>query len=496
MGAGSESTSLRVREELMEPRLAKLARIEQLGLDPYPRRYQRTHLAADCHRAFESLAGETIRVAGRIVSWRGMGRATFAHIADGSGRLQLYMRLNVLGEEGYAFLKNLDLGDIVGAEGTLFRTRTGEVTLEVRRLALLAKALRPLPEKWHGLQDTEKRYRQRYLDLITNQDAKGTFLRRTQIVHALRRFLDERGFLEVETPVLQPLYGGAAARPFETYHHALDQKLYLRIATELYLKRLIVGGLEKVYEIGKDFRNEGLSTKHNPEFTMLESYEAYADYQDVMRMTEEMVATVAQEVLGSPKITFRGHAIDLTPPWTRMTLREALREHSGVDYARCADRESLCQAALAAGAEVDRRAPRGKIIDELLSTFVEPHLIQPTFVLDYPLELSPFAKRKPDSEDTVERFETFIGGLEIANAFTELNDPRDQYERFLQQAQARAAGDEEAQMMDEDFLVALEHGMPPTGGLGLGMDRLVMLLTDQPSLREVILFPQLRTKEQ
>ena len=482
-------------DDTMMPRLEKLARIEAAGVDPYPRRGERSHLAEEAIEGFGDLEGKTISVAGRIASWRGMGKATFAHIADVSGRIQLYLRRDVLGEEPYAFFtKNLDLGDFVGAEGTLFRTRTGEITLEVTRLELLAKSLRPLPEKWHGLTDVEKRYRQRYLDLIASQDVRQVFITRSRIIAAMRRFLDNRGFIEVETPVLQPIYGGAAARPFVTHHHALDQTLYLRIATELYLKRLIVGGLEKVYEIGKDFRNEGISTKHNPEFTMMESYEAYADYSDVARMVEEMVPAIAQEVLGTLRVPFKGEMIDLTPPWRRVTLREAINEYSGIDYEDYPDRESLAAAMRARGITVDEGTGRGKLIDELLSTFVEPQLIQPTFILDYPVELSPFAKRKPGDPGTVERFEAFAGGMEIGNAFSELNDPRDQRQRFQEQLRLRELGDEEAQVMDEDYLVALEHGMPPTGGLGMGVDRLAMLLTDRQSIREVILFPQLRTR--
>ncbi len=482
-------------DDTMAPRLEKLARIEQAKVDPYPRRGKRTHLAAEALEGFPHLEGKTIAVAGRLVSWRGMGKATFAHVADRSGRLQLYLRRDVLGDDQYAFFtRNLDVGDFVGAEGKLFRTRTGEITLEVSRLELLAKSLRPLPEKWHGLTDVEKRYRQRYLDLIASEEVRWVFLTRSRIIAAMRRFLDNRGFVEVETPVLQPIYGGAAARPFVTHHHALDQTLYLRIATELYLKRLIVGGLDKVYEIGKDFRNEGISTKHNPEFTMMESYEAYADYLDVARMVEEMVPAIAEEVLGTLRIPYKGNTIDLTPPWRRLTLREAIHEYAGIDYANYPDREALAAAMRAKGAAVPEGAGRGKLIDELLSTFVEPNLIQPTFLLDYPVELSPFAKRKPGAPDTVERFEAFVGGMEIANAFSELNDPRDQRQRFLEQMRLREQGDEETQVMDEDYLIALEHGMPPTGGLGMGVDRLVMLLTDRQSIREVILFPQLRTR--
>ncbi|MHB1134888.1 MAG: lysine--tRNA ligase [Chloroflexota bacterium] len=482
-------------DDVMEPRLEKLARLEEADVDPYPRRFERTHLAAGAIARFESLAGRAIRVAGRVVSWRGMGKATFCHIADVSGRLQLYLRRDLLGEEVYGFLgKSLDVGDIVGAEGTLFLTRTGEITLEVVKMEMLSKALRPLPEKWHGLHDVEKRYRQRYLDLIANDEVRQVFITRSRAISSMRRYLEEQGFIEVETPALQPIYGGAAAKPFVTHHNALDQTLYLRIATELYLKRLIVGGLERVYEIGKDFRNEGISTKHNPEFTMMECYQAYADYRDVAHMVEMMVSSMAAEVLGTRQLTFKGATIDVTPPWRRLTLREAIREESGIDYVEYPDREGLAEAMRAKGMSVDPAAGRGKLIDNLLSEFVEPKLIQPTFLFDYPVDLSPFAKRKPEDPSTVERFEAFAGGMEIANAFSELNDPRDQRQRFMEQARLREMGDEETQAMDEDFLVALEHGMPPTGGLGVGVDRVVMLLTDKHSIREVILFPQLRTR--
>ena len=482
-------------DDVMAPRLEKLARIEEANVEAYPRRYERTHSAAEAIASFDHLEGSVIRVAGRLMSWRAMGKATFAHIADASGRLQLYLRRDVLGADTYGFFaKNLDVGDIVGAEGRLFRTRSGEITVEVTDLQLLSKSLRPLPEKWHGLTDVEKRYRQRYLDLIASEDVQHIFRVRSQVIAAMRRFLDGRGFAEVETPVLQPIYGGAAARPFMTHHHALDQTLFLRIATELYLKRLIVGGLERVYELSKDFRNEGISTKHNPEFTMMESYEAYADYRDVAVMVETMVSTVAQDVLGTQQVQFKDDIIDLTPPWRRLTLREAIKQYAGLDYADYPDRGSLAQAMAAKGVPVDPAAGRGKLVDDLLSTFVEPNLIQPIFLLDYPVDLSPFAKRKSGDPGTVERFEAFVGGMEIGNAFTELNDPRDQRQRFVEQMRLRELGDEETQVMDEDFLTALEHGMPPTGGLGMGVDRLVMLLTNKQSIREVILFPQLRTR--
>jgi lysyl-tRNA synthetase class 2 len=377
----------------------------------------------------------------------------------------------------------------------MFRTRTGEASLHVEAFEVLAKALLPLPEKWHGLRDVEIRYRQRYLDLIANPAVREVFITRSRIVTAIRRFLDERGFLEVETPVLQPLYGGAAARPFTTYHNALDRTLYLRIADELYLKRLIIGGLDRVYEIGLNFRNEGISTEHNPEFTVIELYQAYADYHDIMRLVEEIYATVAQEVLGTTRITYQGKAIDLTPPWRRVTMRDAILEHTGVDIEAHRDLEALWRVARERDLPVGKKPTWGKMVEEIFSACVEPTLIQPTFVLDFPVEVSPLAKKKPDAPHLVERFEFFIGTLECGNAFSELNDPLDQRERFEAQRRDAAAGDEEAHPLDEDFLTAVEHGMPPTGGLGFGIDRMVMLFTDQPSIREVILFPQLRSRE-
>lgn len=480
-------------DDLRQQRLAKLDRLRQQGVDPFPRRYKRTIMADEAVERFEQLGGVELRLAGRIVGMRVMGRASFAHIMDGSGRIQIYARSDVLGEERYQLFKALDVGDFLGVSGTLFQTRTGEVTVQVTDFELLAKSLRPLPEKWHGLTDVEKRYRQRYLDLISSPEVRRVFRIRSAVIASMRRFLQERGFIEVETPVLQPLYGGAAARPFETYHNALDRSLYLRIATELYLKRLIVGGFEKVFEIGKNFRNEGISVKHNPEFTVMESYEAYADYYDVMDMVEQMVQSIALDVLGTDLITYQGNQISLKPPWKRITLRDAILEHSGIDIAQFPTQEALYSKMVELNVRVVPGMPRGKLVDDLLSAFVEPKLIQPTFVLDYPAELSPLAKKKADDPTLVERFEGFIGGLELANAFTELNDPIDQRERFVRQLEDRAAGDEEAHILDEDFILALEHGMPPTGGLGIGVDRLVMVLTDQYSIREVILFPQLRS---
>jgi len=489
---------MEVSDELYQVRLLKLERLRARGIDPYPPRWRRTHTTAGARAAFEAAEsaqgpdpGE-VRVAGRLVGFRPMGRLTFAHIQDGAGRLQLAFRHDILGAEAYGLLRELDLGDFVGAAGTLFRTRTGEVTVEVRDFAVLAKALRPLPEKWHGLTDVEKRYRQRYLDLIANERSRRIMETRSRIIAATREFLNSRGFIELETPVLQTSATGAATRPFVTHYEALDQDVYLRISLELYLKRLIIGNFDKVYEIGRVFRNEGLSTRHNPEFTMLESYEAYADYNDVMRMVEELVAHVAGSVLGTLTVTFAGHRIDLTPPWNRITLRDAIKQFAGIDFEDYPDAESLAARAAELGLRVDPARGRGKIIDRLLQEFVEPELIQPTFVLDYPVEMSPLAKRKPDNPRLVERFEGFVGGMEVANAYTELNDPVDQRERFLEQRRRLLAGDEEAEQVDEDFLIALEHGMPPTGGLGLGIDRLVMLLTDNQSIREVIPFPHLR----
>jgi lysyl-tRNA synthetase class 2 len=490
-------------EELIEQRKAKLERLRARGRDPYPARYQRTHTA---QQAADLLAhqekgggspGQEVSVAGRVTAMRVMGKRTFIDLRDSSGKVQADLRQDVLGDDEYdTFVDLVDLGDFVGVTGTLFRTRTGEPTIEARQYTILTKALRAPPEKWHGLQDVEIRYRQRYLDLIASAQVRDIFQLRSRVIAAVRRFLDDRGFLEVETPVLQPTAGGAAAKPFVTYHNALDRSLVLRIAIELHLKRLIVGGFERVYEIGRVFRNEGISTKHNPEYTMLEAYQAYADYQDIMRLVEEMVAYAAQQVLGSLQLTYGDHKIDLTPPWRRLTLREAILEHSDIDFEAHADAESLRRAMAGLGAEPPAGAGRGKLIDALLSTFVEPKLIQPTFLMDYPVELSPLAKRKPDNPNLVERFEGFLAGREIANAFSELNDPLDQRQRFVEQARLRAAGDEEAETVDEDFLVALEHGMPPTGGVGIGIDRLVMAFAGQQSIREVILFPQLRERGQ
>lgn len=486
---------------LREERLRKLVEWRQRGIDPYPTRFSRTHLAEELHKSFRDLpaGGESTthaRVAGRVTARRVMGGASFLDLRDGSGRIQLHATANILGDDRYELLTQIDIGDFLGVSGLVFRTKKGELSVRVEEFTLLAKALRPLPEKWHGLQDVEMRYRQRYLDLLTNEQARRIAITRSRIVSAMRRFLDSHGFLEVETPILQPLYGGAAAKPFTTYHNALDMTLYLRISDELYLKRLIIGGLEKVYEIGKDFRNEGISTKHNPEFTQMECYWAYADYNDMMALTESMISQIAREVLGSTRILYQGHEIDLNPPWRRIRFREAILEHTGIDIASARTLPELRAEIERRKLTVDPQPTWGKQVDELLKTYVEPKLIQPTFVLDYPLELSPLAKKKPDNPDFVERFEPFIGAMEFGNAFSELNDPIDQRERFLTQEAMHRAGDEETQPLDEDFLTALEHGMPPTGGLGIGIDRLTMILTDAPSIREVILFPTLRTKSE
>ncbi len=491
--------------ELLRERRLKLERLRESGRDPYPLRAECTHTTAQAltmleeWREREAKGGlpDVVTLCGRIMSVRVMGRASFAHIAEGSGSIQIYLRLAQDGvdEETYdLFRRDLDIGDIIQAEGTLFATRTGEPTLKVTELTLLAKSLRPLPEKWHGLKDVETRYRQRYLDLLVNEDVRHIFITRSRIISALRRFMDERGFIEVETPTLQPIYGGAMARPFTTYYHALDQEVFLRIADELYLKRLIVGGLDRVYEICKDFRNEGVSSQHNPEFTQLEVYQAYADYHDMMTLAEDAFFHVAQEVLGTAQITYQGHAIDLTPPWRRLPMRDAILEETGIDIEQATTLDLLRQRVEEEGLEADPQPTYGKLVDEIFSEYVEPKLIQPTFITDFPLEISPFAKKEPDKPHLVERFELFIGGLELGNAFSELNDPLDQRERFLAQRELWEAGDEEAHPMDEDYIRALEYGMPPTGGMGWGIDRMVMLFTDQSSIREVILFPHLRAK--
>ncbi|UCH42824.1 MAG: lysine--tRNA ligase [Dehalococcoidales bacterium] len=486
-------------ERITQQRLEKLNRIKASGTDPYPHRYHRTHTAEQAVEQLHKLESkntteDTASVAGRIMAQRKMGKNVFIDLRDGSGKIQLlFQNINQFDQEKTELFDNLDIGDFIGVSGNLFRTRTGEPTIGVGDFKLLAKSLRPLPEKWHGLQDTDLRYRQRYLDLVSNPEVRDTFKVRSQVITSIRQFLNQRGFLEVETPVLQPSAGGALANPFITRHQALDQDFYLRIATELHLKRLIVGGFDRVYELGRTFRNEGIDTRHNPEFTLLESYEAYADYNDVMKMVEEMVSEISQQVLGTKEIHFDNATIDLSPPWRRITLREAVVEHSGIDFVKYPTANELREKMQSMNIEVDPDKNWAKLVDEILKTNVRPGLIQPTFVCDYPVSMSPLAKNKASEERVVERFQPYIGGLEIGNAYTELNDPVKQRERFEEQLKERQA-EGERWTIDEDYLLALEYGMPPTGGLGIGIDRLVMLFTNQQSIREVILFPQLKDK--
>jgi lysyl-tRNA synthetase class 2 len=483
-----------------QARREKLARLQEAGINPYPPRVQRTHTIAQALAAYD--AGqlgedEQLCLAGRMVSRRVMGKLSFGHIEDASGKVQIMVRRDLLGTDSYNkfFKKLLDLGDIIGVKGTMTVTRTGETTLLAQEVTLLSKALKPMPDKWHGLKDPEVRQRQRYLDLLANAEARERFRVRAKIVRALRDYLDGEGFLEVETPILQPLYGGAAAEPFVTHHNYLHQDLYLRISFELYLKRLLVGGYDKVYEIGRDFRNEGISHKHNPEFTQIEFYEAYTDYNGVMARTEAMIAYVVAQVADGLTVTWQGHEIDFTPPWPRIPLRQAILDASGVDYDLYPDADSLRAAMRAKNIDAPADASRGKLIDKLLSIFVEPYLIQPTFLIDYPVDVSPLAKRKPGTKDVVERFEGFVGGMELCNAFSELNDPIDQLERFLDQGRALEEGDKEATPVDRDYINALSYGMPPAGGFGMGVDRLTMLLTGQENIREVLLFPHLRPEQ-
>lgn len=494
-------------------RLAKMNNLKEQGLEPYPTRVERTHTSQQAIQAFEKIeatqAEKPLRatLVGRLRSMRAMGKITFAHIEDGYGRVQLFLRADEVGKDQLdLFNREFDLGDYVQASGEMFRTRTGEVTLRVKDFSMLAKAITPLPAakdevvdgqvvRHATLTDPETRYRQRYADLAINPEVREVFRTRAEIVRALRNFLDSHDFLEVETPVLQPIYGGAAARPFTTYHNQLDQQLYLRISFELYLKRLLVGGYERVYEIGRDFRNEGVSFKHNPEFTQLEFYMAYADYQKVMDLTEAMIVYTADQVLGRRTIQFQGHEINLEPPWMRMNLSEGLAEMTGIDINEHPNAQSLGAAMRAKGLNVDPKATRGKLIDALLGDFLEPNLIQPTFLYDYPRDISPLAKSMPGDPTTVERFEGFVGGMELCNAFTELNDPLDQEARFLEMGRDYQADDEERHPIDEDYLRAMRYGMPPSGGFGMGIDRLTMLFTNRHSIREVILFPHLRTRE-
>ena len=488
--------------EQQQIRVEKIREMREAGIEPFPARSSRTHTSADALARYEEIESsledgrdtEQITVAGRIQTIRDMGRSIFTHIEDGHGQIQIYLRRNGLLEGDIAwFSDNVDRGDIIEARGALFRTRTGEVTLEVAHWTMLSKAVSPPPEKWHGLSDVEERFRRRYVDLFSNPDVRDVFRTRTKMITGMRTFLDRAGFLEVETPTLQPLYGGALARPFTTFHNALDRTLYLRIADELYLKRLIVGGYERVYEICKDFRNEGVDRNHQPEFTMLEFYMAYADYDSVMELVEAMMEEVVQEIHGSTTIEYQGQTINFERPWKRMDLSEAIFERSGVDFEKHRSQPDLLARAGEAGLDLPSDTPWPKIVDELLKTFVRPTIIQPTFAVNYPVELSPLAKRQPGSDVTVERFQPMVAGLEIGNGYSELNDPFDQYERFKAQAAQREAGDDETMPIDIDYVEALMYGMPPTGGFGLGIDRVAMLLTNQQSIREVILFPAMRS---
>ncbi|NTW01484.1 MAG: lysine--tRNA ligase [Oscillochloris sp.] len=485
--------------DLQAQRQAKLERLRAVGLNPYPTRSTRTHSIADALAQFDALSSaETpLTVAGRIVGARRvMGKIAFAHLEDGTGTIQLWISRAELGEELFArFRDDLDTFDVIEVSGVLRRTQKGEASIFARSIGVLAKTINPPPEKWAGLSDVEERHRQRYLDLIVNAERREIFRARARIINTMRRVLDDRGFVEVETPVLQPIYGGAAARPFSTYHNQLGQNLYLRIATELYLKRLIVGGFPGVYEIGKNFRNEGVDRSHNPEFTMMECYQAFADYGDIMRLVEEMLREIAVTVTGSTLVPYQGHQLDFGRDWPRVSMAAAINDHTGIDITEVNEIGALHNAIAQAGLKVERKSTWAKQVDEVFSVFVQPLLIQPTFIIDYPVELSPLAKRKPEQPAFTERFEAFIVGMEIGNAFSELNDPFDQEQRFIDQLKDFAAGDDEAHQMDADYVNALMYGMPPTGGLGIGIDRLVMVLTDQATIREVILFPHMRQRE-
>ncbi|MBN1176602.1 MAG: lysine--tRNA ligase [Dehalococcoidales bacterium] len=488
-------------DDINEQRKQTLLQLRGRGINPYPNKYKQTHTTREAIAKLEKMeAKETgqkagpVSVAGRITAIRKMGKSTFLDLRDGTGKIQLLLQNASFNKDQQELFKDLDIGDIIGAKGNLLRTRTGEPTVAAGEFTMLSKSLQPLPEKWHGLSDTDKRYRQRYVDLIANTEVKGVFEVRSRVIAAIRQFLDKRGFIEVETPVLHSSAGGALAAPFITHHNTLDQDLYLRIALELHLKRLVVGGFDRVYEIGRVFRNEGISTTHSPEYTLLETYEAYADYKDVMEMQEQMIYEVGRQVLGTSEITYDGNTIDLKPPWKRITLRDAVREYSGIDYVNYPTADGLREKMRSSKMDVDPQKNWAKLVDELLKTCVRPKLIQPTIVYDYPVSMSPLAKNKPGMERVVERFQAVIGGLEIDNAYSELNDPILQRERFEEQMKDRHGDDAEQWTIDEDYLTALEYGMPPTGGLGVGIDRLIMLLTNQQSIREVILFPQLREK--
>ncbi|KGX85505.1 lysine--tRNA ligase [Pontibacillus litoralis] len=488
--------------DLMRVRREKLDSFYEKGFDPFGNKFERTHLSQQLKQAYNDQTKEELEeqqipttIAGRIMTKRGKGKAGFAHIQDLTGQVQIYVRKDAVGEEAYELFQSADIGDIIGVTGVVFKTNVGELSVKAKEFHMLTKSLRPLPEKFHGLKDVEQRYRQRYLDLITNPGSRDTFIMRSKIIQSMRRYFDDKGFLEVETPTMHAIPGGASARPFITHHNALDMPLYMRIAIELHLKRLIVGGMEKVYEIGRVFRNEGVSTRHNPEFTMLELYEAYADFHDIMSLTENVVSHIAQDVLGTTTVPYGEYEVDLAPQWKRVHMVDAVKEYTGVDFwAEMSDEEAKALAK-EHGVKIEHNMTFGHIVNEFFEQFVEEKLIQPTFVYGHPVEISPLAKKNKEDERFTDRFELFIVGREHANAFSELNDPVDQRQRFEAQLKEREEGNDEAHMMDEDFLEALEYGLPPTGGLGIGIDRLVMLLTNSPSIRDVLLFPQMRHRD-
>jgi len=488
--------------ELIQQRVKKLESLRREGIDPYPNDFRVTHTSKDLHEAFDSLpdeelksVGETFRLAGRIMAIRDFGKASFVQIQDRKGRIQVYIQKDIVGESAFQLFKTFDMGDFIGLDGKIFRTRTRELTLQAQSFRLLVKSLRPFPEKWHGLTDIEARYRQRYLDLIANPKVKEIFLTRIKAIQMIRNFFAQRDFLEVETPMLHPIPGGATAKPFKTHHNALDMELYMRVAPELYLKRLVIGGLERIFEINRCFRNEGISTQHNPEFTMLEFYQSYATYENMMKMTEELLGSMVKEIHGALHLTYQGKDLDFTPPWTRIRYEESLLEYGKVDAAVLKEPSKAVELAKRLGLELKRGTSHGKVLDDLFKELVEPHLLQPTFVTHYPTEVSPLSRRNAKDPDVVDRFELFVAGREIANGFSELNDPIDQRERFVQQLKERGDEADAVLILDEDFLRALEFGMPPTAGEGIGIDRLVMLLTDSPSIRDVIFFPLLRMEK-
>jgi len=488
--------------EIIQQRIRKLETLRKEEIDPYPNDFRVTHTSRDVHEAFDSLpdeelksVGETFRLAGRIMAIRDFGKASFIQIQDRKGRIQAYLRRDIVGEAAFQLFKTFDIGDFIGLEGKIFRTKTRELTIQAQSFRLLVKSLRPLPEKWHGLTDIEARYRQRYLDLIANPKVKEIFLTRIKAIQMIRVFFGQRDFLEVETPMLHPIPGGATAKPFKTHHNALDMELYMRVAPELFLKRLVIGGLERIFEINRCFRNEGISTLHNPEFTMLEFYQSYVTYEDMMKMTEELLGSMVKEIHGGFRLTYQGKEIDFTPPWRRIRYKESLVEYGKVDAAVLKDPSKAVEVAKRLGLELKRGTSHGKVLDDLFKELVEPHLLQPTFVTYYPTEVSPLSRRNGKDPEVVDRFELFVAGREIANGFSELNDPIDQRERFVQQLKERADEVDAVLALDEDFLRALEYGMPPTAGEGIGIDRWVMLLTDSPSIRDVILFPLLRMEK-